>query len=112
MRAELQALLALALLIPSKPPPSPAQLEERRDTELGGTLAPPAGQTWRDGDLADAARKVSDASTAGGQYPSRPIGAADRKNVIRGLTDEEKRRLLELLRMSAAQSVLICVIIF
>ena len=64
MRPELQALLALALLIQSEAtPPSPAQLEERlRDTELG-ERAPLLVQAWQDGDLADALpQEVSDAS--------------------------------------------------
>jgi DNA primase len=58
---ELQALLALALLIQSEAtPPSPAQLEERlRDTELGERLRPLLVQAWQDGEDLDLMVRVT-----------------------------------------------------
>lgn len=105
---ELQALLALALLIQSEAtPPSPAQLEERlRDTELGERLRPLLVQAWQDGDLADALpQEVSDASRRlADNIRHAQLERLTEKERHQGLTDEEKRRLLELLRMSAGPS--------
>ena len=83
----LQALLALALLIQSEAtPPSPAQLEERlRDTELGERLRPCWSsllQGRRPGRCL-AARGQRRFTTAGGQYPSRQLERLTEKNVIR-----------------------------
>lgn len=87
--------------------PSPAQLEERlRDTELGERLRPLLVQAWQDGDLADALpQEVSDASRRlADNIRHAQLERLTEKERHQGLTDEEKRRLLELLRMSAGPS--------
>ena len=96
-------------------PPSPAQLEERlRDTELGERLRPLLVQAGIDGDLADALpQEVSDASRRlADNIRHAQLEWLTEKERHQGLTDEEKRRLLECRMSAGPKSVLICVKIF
>ena len=108
---ELQLLLGLAALIQADAtPPSPAQLEERlRHTTLGERLQPvlvKALQSGEQGELNDPLpQEVADAvARLADNIRHAQLEQLTEKERHEGLSGEEKRRLLELLKASAGPS--------